>query len=40
MQRAMPNATLSVIKGAGHMSPMEQPAQVNHAIRRFINDVL
>jgi len=25
-----------VIQGAGHMSPMEQPAQVNRAIRNFV----
>jgi pimeloyl-ACP methyl ester carboxylesterase len=35
MQKQIPNATLVVVRGAGHMSPMEQPAQVNQAIRRF-----
>src|SRR3954451_18816764 len=39
MQRAIPGATLTVIKGAGHMSPMEEPTQVNHAIREFLNRV-
>jgi 3-oxoadipate enol-lactonase len=37
MQKSIPNARLAVIKGAGHMSPMEQPAQVNHAIRMFLD---
>ena len=35
MQKRMPNAEMVVIAGAGHMSPMEQPAQVNRAIRNF-----
>jgi len=39
MQKAIPNAKLTVIKEAGHMSPMEQPTQVNHAIRAFLNEV-
>src|SRR5205823_10600706 len=29
MQRAIPRSTLEIIRGAGHMSPMEQPQQVN-----------
>jgi pimeloyl-ACP methyl ester carboxylesterase len=36
MQNRIPNAQLAVIRGAGHMSPMEQPAQVNRAIRQFL----
>lgn len=36
MQKQIPNAQLAIIKGAGHMSPMEQPAQVNQAIARFM----
>jgi pimeloyl-ACP methyl ester carboxylesterase len=39
MQRAIPNATLTVITGAGHMSPMEEPAQVNHAIGGFLKEM-
>jgi pimeloyl-ACP methyl ester carboxylesterase len=39
MQKAIPNARLTVIKGAGHMSPMEQPAQVNHAIRTCFGEL-
>lgn len=35
MQERIPNATLAVIRGAGHMSPIEQPGQVNQALRRF-----
>jgi pimeloyl-ACP methyl ester carboxylesterase len=36
MARAIPNTALAVIKGAGHMAPMEQPEQVNQAIERFL----
>lgn len=36
MQRQMGVAKLEIIRGAGHMSPMEQPAQVTRAISRFI----
>ena len=36
MHRAIPGSDLVVIKGSGHMSPMEQPAQVNQAIQRFL----
>ena len=37
MKREIPRATLSVIRGAGHMSPMEQPDQVNEAMRKFLS---
>ena len=36
MAKAIPNAKLETIRGAGHMSPMEQPEQVNRAIERFM----
>jgi len=36
MQQGIPNSELVVIKGSGHMSTMEQPAQVNQAISRFM----
>jgi len=36
MRDKIPNSQLTLIKGAGHMSPMEQPAQVNQAIGRFL----
>jgi pimeloyl-ACP methyl ester carboxylesterase len=36
MQKAIPNAELAIIRGAGHMSPMEQPEQVNAAMGRFL----
>lgn len=39
MQKQIPGARLSVIKGAGHMSSMEQPAQVNQAMRRFLDSL-
>lgn len=35
MSRAMQASTFVVIRGAGHMSPMEQPQQVSDALRRF-----
>ena len=35
MSRAIPHARCVVIRGAGHMSPMEQPQQVSDALRRF-----
>ena len=36
MQRAIPSAQLTIIHGAGHMTPMEQPDQVNRAMRMFL----
>ena len=37
MARKIPGARLVTIRGAGHMSPMEQPEQVNRAIRSFMD---
>jgi 3-oxoadipate enol-lactonase len=39
MQKQIPGAKLDVIRGAGHMSPMEQPEQVNRAIERFLSSL-
>lgn len=36
MQKKIPQAQIAVITGAGHMAPMEQPAQVNQAMARFL----
>lgn len=36
MQKQIPHAQLTFITGAGHMAPMEQPAQVNQAMSRFL----
>jgi pimeloyl-ACP methyl ester carboxylesterase len=36
MHKAIPNSKLVTIRGAGHMTPMEQPAQVNQAVRQFM----
>jgi pimeloyl-ACP methyl ester carboxylesterase len=36
MQRAIGGAHLAIIRGAGHLSPMEQPEQVNAAMGRFL----
>jgi len=37
MAEKIPGAQLVTIRGAGHMSPMEQPDQVNRAIRAFLD---
>ncbi len=34
---ALPNATFVQISNAGHMAPMENPADVNQAIHRFLS---
>jgi 3-oxoadipate enol-lactonase len=39
MAAAIPGAKLETIRGAGHMSPMEQPEQVNRAIERFMTEL-
>lgn len=36
MRKQIPGSVLSIVKGSGHMSPMEQPGQVNQAIGRFL----
>lgn len=35
MSKAIARSTYVVVRGAGHMSPMEQPQQVTDALRRF-----
>lgn len=37
MHKAIPGSKLSVVRGAGHMTPIEQPAQVNQSLRRFVS---
>jgi pimeloyl-ACP methyl ester carboxylesterase len=39
MHKAIHGSTLEIIRGAGHMSPMEQPEQVNRAIERFMAEL-
>jgi pimeloyl-ACP methyl ester carboxylesterase len=39
MHRAAAGSTLAIIRGAGHMTPMEQPEQVNAAIDTFLETV-
>ncbi len=39
MKSRISGSRLTAIPGAGHMSPMEQPSQVNKAIRRFIDNL-
>ncbi len=39
MGKAIPNSTYVLVRGAGHMSPMEQPQQVADALREFVNSV-
>jgi pimeloyl-ACP methyl ester carboxylesterase len=36
MQELIPHSQLQIIAGAGHMSPMEKPAEVTHAMRQFL----
>ena len=36
MAARIPNATASVISGAGHLTPIEAPDQVSAALRRFL----
>ncbi|MEX2175788.1 MAG: alpha/beta fold hydrolase [Pirellulaceae bacterium] len=37
LSEKLPRATYVEIGGAGHMSPLEKPAEVNAAIRQFLN---
>jgi pimeloyl-ACP methyl ester carboxylesterase len=37
MAGKIPGADLVTIRGAGHMTPMEQPEQVNRALRTFLD---
>ena len=37
MAKKISGAQLVTIRGAGHMSPMEQPDQVNRALRTFLD---
>lgn len=39
MKSKIPNSSLAIIRGAGHMAPMEQPGQVNLAIGRFLQKI-
>ncbi len=39
MRRLIPHNRLELIRGAGHMSPMEQPTQVTRVLQRFARDV-
>ena len=39
MAKAIPGAQYVMVRGAGHMSPMEQPEQVNRALRAFLEKV-
>jgi len=36
MHKAIPQSQLVVVRGAGHLSPLEQPQQVNRALRTFL----
>lgn len=39
MSKKIAGAELVTIRGAGHMSPMEQPEQVNRALRAFLERI-
>jgi len=36
MNRLLPNCRMTIIKGAGHATPIEQPSQVNRALREYL----
>src|SRR5437870_7715996 len=39
MHKTITHSKLVIIKGAGHLSPMEQPEQVNQALRQFLANI-
>jgi len=39
MAQAIPRARLMVIEQCGHLSALEQPQQVNHALRRWLTEI-
>jgi pimeloyl-ACP methyl ester carboxylesterase len=39
MQRAIPHSQLAIIRNSGHMTTMEEPEQVNDAMREFLSRV-
>ena len=39
MAKKIPGAKYEVIRGAGHMAPMEQPEQVNRAMLSFLKSI-
>jgi 3-oxoadipate enol-lactonase len=40
MNKSIPHSKLTLIKGAGHLSTMEQPEQVNQAMRQFLSTIV
>ena len=36
MARKIPHAQYVVLEGCGHLGPMDQPEQFNHAIAKFL----
>jgi len=40
MNKGIPHSKLVIVKGAGHLSPMEQPEQVNQALRQFLSSMI
>jgi pimeloyl-ACP methyl ester carboxylesterase len=39
MHRAIPRSKLAVIPGAGHLTTIEKPREVNDAIRQFLDTI-
>ena len=37
MQRKIPDSELAVLEGCGHLGPMDQPAEFNAALERFLS---
>ena len=40
MNKSIPHSKLTIIKGAGHLSTMEQPEQINQAMRQFLSSMV
>ncbi|MFL5546118.1 MAG: alpha/beta fold hydrolase, partial [Gemmatimonadales bacterium] len=39
MARAIPGAQLAVIRGAGHLSPLERPDEVSRRLAQFVGEL-
>jgi pimeloyl-ACP methyl ester carboxylesterase len=39
MHREMPGSRLEIIENAGHVSNMEQPAEFNRVVLKFLHDL-
>lgn len=37
--KGIPGARLAIVKGAGHLAPLERPAEVNHLLKSFLESL-